>query len=154
MDETTITLIATQLSDMQARLAKLEAQEITPTSVTAVAKTVVRRDANGGIFVESVIATTLENGWVNYGSGYANSGYYKDSFGIVHLVGVIKSGTITNGTSLLTLPVGYRPAAIQEFGSVAANSPCLIDVNTSGQLVIYFVTANTSLLLSPISFRV
>lgn len=49
---------------------------------------------------------TLQNGWVNYGDGWASAGYYKDSLGIVHLRGLVKGGTAA--AAIFTLPVGYR----------------------------------------------
>jgi len=50
------------------------------------------------------------NSWVNIGAGgYSDAAFYKDSSGVVHLRGTIKSGTI--GASALLLPVGYRPPA-------------------------------------------
>lgn len=56
---------------------------------------------------------TLSNSWVNYGGTYSTAGYIKGSDGIVSLRGLIKSGTTTAWTALLTsgnkLPVGYRP---------------------------------------------
>lgn len=48
------------------------------------------------------------NGWVNYTGSFPDAGYFKDQFGIVHLTGLIKSGTI--GTEAFMLPVGYRPS--------------------------------------------
>ncbi|CAB4216899.1 Pectate lyase superfamily protein [uncultured Caudovirales phage] len=50
------------------------------------------------------------NSWVNIGAGgYSDAAFYKDSAGVVHLQGTIKSGTI--GASAFLLPVGYRPPA-------------------------------------------
>lgn len=53
---------------------------------------------------------TLLNSWVNYSitPGYAHTGYIKDENGTVFIRGFIKSGTI--GTTVFTLPVGYRPS--------------------------------------------
>lgn len=56
------------------------------------------------------------NGGIGYDNGYAdlaaggyqNSAYYKDAFGIVHLVIGCKSGSA--GFGMFTLPAGYRPA--------------------------------------------
>jgi hypothetical protein len=53
-------------------------------------------------------APTLTNSWVDYGSGLSTTGYYKDKNNIVHLRGVVKSGTV--GQPIFTLPVGFRPA--------------------------------------------
>lgn len=50
---------------------------------------------------------TLETGVTNYGSGTEPAGYYKDQFGIVHVRGVVVKAA---ATTLITLPVGYRPA--------------------------------------------
>lgn len=55
---------------------------------------------------EAWIAPTLLNSWVNFGVGFNDAGYFKDQFGIVHLKGLIKSGTL--GQPAFLLPVGYR----------------------------------------------
>lgn len=51
----------------------------------------------------------LQNGWVNYGGGHAPAQFIKLSSGVVLVSGLIRSGTITAGTTLFTLPPGYRP---------------------------------------------
>ena len=57
---------------------------------------------------EAFIAPTLLNSWVNFDVAINNSaGYYKDAFGIVHLRGLVKTGTV--GLAIFALPVGYRP---------------------------------------------
>jgi len=58
---------------------------------------------------EAWIAPTLQNSWVNYGSGFDAVGYMKDALGFVHIKGFVKSGTTTAATVLFTLPAGYRP---------------------------------------------
>lgn len=50
---------------------------------------------------------SFSNSWVNYGSGWALASYVKDPFGIVHVQGLVKTGTV--GTAIFTLPAGYRP---------------------------------------------
>lgn len=53
------------------------------------------------------VTPTLAGTWVSYGA--ANTpGYFKDSEGVVHLRGLVKTGTIN--TTLFTLPAGYRPS--------------------------------------------
>jgi hypothetical protein len=50
----------------------------------------------------------FENSWVSYNSAtYQTAAFYKDAFGVVHLKGLIKNGTI--GAAAFTLPAGYRP---------------------------------------------
>lgn len=52
-------------------------------------------------------SVTFANSWTNHSNGYNQAGYFKDSMGIVHLRGLIKSGAI--GEAAFTLPEGYRP---------------------------------------------
>lgn len=54
-------------------------------------------------------APSLQNSWINYGSSYQVAGYTKASDGIVSMRGLIKSGTVTSGTIITTLPAGYCP---------------------------------------------
>ena len=68
--------------------------------------------------VEPFSAPALLNGWVNFGGGYNNAGFYKDRQGIVHLRGLLKSGTLT--LPAFVLPAGYRPVA-QEFFATVSN---------------------------------
>jgi hypothetical protein len=77
---------------------------------------------NGGVWVEwEKVSTdkappwssaTLQNGWANFGGSEANAGYTKVG-STVRLRGIIKNGTTTAGTTLFTLPSGYRPATSQ-----------------------------------------
>lgn len=66
--------------------------------------------------VRAWIAPSLINSWANFGSGNANVGYMKRD-GIVHLKGLVASGTI--GAAIFTLPVGYRPAESRNYGTVS-----------------------------------
>jgi len=103
---------------------------------------------------EDWIAPTLLNSWINYGGGYNPAGYFKDSFGIVHLRGTVKSGTI--GQAIFTLPVGYRPAykeiliTISHDGANEKLSRC--DVQADGNVVSCF-GSNTYYSLDGITFR-
>lgn len=82
-------------------------------------------------------APTFTNSWVNYGTvslvAYANAAYWKDPTNIVHLDGVIKSGTIN--TSAFTLPEGFRPAH-KIWRLVASNDAVgLLAINPDGTVV-------------------
>jgi hypothetical protein len=55
----------------------------------------------------------FENGWVNEAGGFETAGFYKDSLGIVHLVGDVHNAA--NPQLIFTLPVGYRPASVVDF---------------------------------------
>jgi hypothetical protein len=99
------------------------------------------------------IAPTLLNGWVNFGTGFYNTGYYKNTDGNIYLRGTIKNGTTTSGTVIFTLPTGYRPLNRMAF-PVASGSGTLgrIDVLPTGDVIIDF-GSNSFLYLSPVIFR-
>jgi hypothetical protein len=48
--------------------------------------------------------------WANLGFGFETTGFYKDPWGIVHLVGDL-AGAAGRSLSIFTLPTGYRPGA-------------------------------------------
>lgn len=89
--------------------------------------------------------------WANFGSGRNDAGYYKDPLGVVHLRGLVKSGTI--GTGIFTLPSGYRPPNIQVH-AVASNAAFgYLDISTAG--VVRPLVGNTAWVsLDGITFRV
>lgn len=80
---------------------------------------IVKQTATGIIDSEAYIAPTLLNGWVNYGVGGATVGFFKDKFGIVHIKGLVKSGTTSTATVIFNLPGGYRPLEDQQFATVS-----------------------------------
>lgn len=91
----------------------------------------------GLAYAEDWITPTLVNGWMPYSAAYNTEGYYKDSFGVVHLRGLIKNGTTTPGTTLFTLPVGYRPVTRELLGTITnPNAIGRIDVNYTGVVTI------------------
>ncbi|MFO0052628.1 MAG: hypothetical protein ACOVQ3_12100 [Dolichospermum sp.] len=94
----------------------------------------------GNITTESWQTPSLQNGWVIYQETTGNPprpiynppGYFKDSFGIVHLRGLVQNG----GGTIFTLPVGYRPAyrelqAVQTWNNTIGR----LDVHTDGQVI-------------------
>lgn len=96
---------------------------------------------------------TLLNSWVNYGAAYEVASYWKDSVGVVHLAGLIKSGTTTAETVIFTLPEGYRPRTSEKFFAVSVNAICVIDVYATGNVAIKTGANSGWLSLSGISFR-
>ena len=105
-------------------------------------------------------APTLLSSWVNYvGAGDitgATAGYFKDSLGIVHLKGLIKDGTIFTGTTICTLPAGYRPLQTRHFASNSVTGTtvglCCIRVVTDGNVDIVVASGNVWLALDTIQF--
>jgi hypothetical protein len=59
--------------------------------------------------------------WQNYGVGgtYQVAGFMKDSMGFVHLRGLVQSTHVARGTTIFTLPSGYRPTYTSGFGQRA-----------------------------------
>lgn len=89
---------------------------------------------DGTIVQEAWIAPTLLNGWVNYGGGYNPAGYFRDKEGIVHLRGLVRSGTM--GQAIFVLPEGYRPP-FRELHAVQANPNAIgrCDITSDGQVL-------------------
>lgn len=98
---------------------------------------------------ESVIAPTLLNAWVNTGGVNAPAGYYKDSFGIVHLRGQVKDGA---NTSIFFLPSGYLPLLTEHFAVLTQSGIGEVYIQSDGQ-VIFYSGSNAWVSLSGITFR-
>lgn len=77
---------------------------------------------------------TFQNLWTNYGNGFATAQYFKDKQGIVHIKGLVTSGTI--GVPIFTLPVGYRPQETRMFTGWANGGSARFDVYSDGRVVI------------------
>lgn len=71
--------------------------------------------------------------WVNFGISDASAAFYKDPWGVVHIKGLIKSGTIT--TAAFTLPVGYRPPLDSYFASYSNGAFGGFSISSSGVLI-------------------
>lgn len=110
-------------------------------------------EITGELIQDARQTPTLQNGWVNYGSTYESVTYWKDSCGIVHLAGMIKSGTTTDETVIFTLPEGYRPRESEKFFAVSMNAICVIDIYSTGNVAIKAGANAGWLSLSGITFR-
>ena len=80
-----------------------------------------------------VAIATLNGTWVNYGGGY-QAVQYRKVYDEVQGRGLIKSGT--TGTSVYTLPVGFRPPATCEFVQGLAGGS-LISIGIGGVITVY-----------------
>lgn len=77
---------------------------------------------------------TLQNKWTNYGQGYNTAAYTRTDDDWVRIRGLVQGGTI--GTTIFTLPVGYRPPARGLFAaSTSPNAYGRVDVHSSGAVV-------------------
>ena len=86
---------------------------------------------DGLITTTSYTDATLAGTWATAASRYPASYYKNPETGEVHLRGIVSSGTGT----IFTLPSGYRPSFIQEYGVSANGAFGYIIVQTDGQVV-------------------
>ena len=99
---------------------------------------------------------TLLNSWINYETpqvDFPPASYYKDSLGIVHFRGLIKSGTTAANTVLFVLPVGYRPAYDFHIPVASGNAFCVIRPEAAGNVEISGGASASWIDLSSIQFR-
>lgn len=75
---------------------------------------------------------TLAGTWVSYGAGNT-PGYFKDADGLVHLRGLIKSGTIN--TTAFTLPAGFRPSRTIIRNTPSNSTSSRIDIRADGVVI-------------------
>jgi len=85
---------------------------------------------------------TFINGWLNFSSGGQNDATYrKTENGIVIMEGLAVNGTATSGTTLFTLPVGYRPLTRQWFVATTSGGYTGLVVFETGEIKIYSPTS-------------
>jgi hypothetical protein len=82
------------------------------------------------------------NSWTDFGGGYQAGQYTRDGTGRVWVRGLLKAGTLTAGTTILTMPSGFRPPtliAVTAFGGMTTPPPAYqnaqIDILASGAVV-------------------
>jgi hypothetical protein len=96
---------------------------------------------------------TLQNSWVVNSAGLTPT-FYKDLSGVVHINGAIKDGTAVFGTTLFTLPTGFRPAADVYSSSFANNGtnnvPGYIGIDNAG--AVYFGQGGNTILTTQANF--
>lgn len=101
-----------------------------------------------------IIDANFENGWEQHNWAGATCGYYKVA-GIVYLVGnaITKNATTTTGTTIFTLPVGFRPRVSSVFRAYASNgNDVRIDVRSGGSVVLNSSTSTAWISFHGISF--
>lgn len=74
---------------------------------------------------------TLVNSWVSYGFPYSTAGY-RVSADVVHLRGMVKSGTFS--AVIATLPVGARPEATRLIRTISNGVASAIEVASNGEI--------------------
>lgn len=154
----TLTLGATYLSFTERSNGKNNAILESVKTQIADTKTEINNNTNALIqelhIQEDRQAATLQNGWVNYGGGYESACFWKDkNNNVVHISGFIKSGSTDAETVLFTLPAGYRPRANEKVVTVSLNAFCVLDIYSSGNVVVKYGANSGWISLCNISFR-
>ena len=111
---------------------------------------IVKAMFNKGKFWNSA---TLENSWVKAtGYGTPTVQFKKDAEDRVSIRGAVQSGTA--GSTILTLPVGYRPPVAIIFPCVSAGKIGTIEIYTSGVVKPSLELGNTIISLEVINFYI
>jgi len=79
--------------------------------------------------------TPIQNGWVAYNTGFATPSYAIDASGRVHTKGLVKSGTTTDNTPIVTLPSNARPSMYMHVPNDNSNGFGMIGISNSGNIV-------------------
>lgn len=110
---------------------------------------------NGMTFAKDY--ATLNNGWTTLAT-YKQQAIIKDASGEVRLYGTITGGTMTAGTSIATMPAGFRPLqketcviAVEDgAGTVTAS---MVEVSTAGVITLLStVPTNAKLTLNGVRY--
>jgi Tfp pilus assembly protein PilV len=80
------------------------------------------------------VTPAILNGMVNFGGGFTTLQYGKTSDGVVMVKGLLKGGTVSNGTKVFTLPSGFHPSSRMLLPSASNNHHARIDVDTNGNV--------------------
>jgi hypothetical protein len=134
------------------RLARRALSHQSPSTQQDVADVLVNRQDNVH-YVGGTGEAPFQNSWVNVSASDARLNYWKDSLGICHVQGRIKSGS---AAAIFTLPPGYRPTET-EYGVCITNSGgadalARVDVATTG--IVTSSSTATSYLIVRLSFKI
>ena len=108
-------------------------------------------DAKANKKQEDWITPTLLNGWEQQ-SAYAEVGYYKDDFGVVHLRGTVRRGEAR--ANVFILPPGYRPIKFVFYSvPVTTGGTTIGSIYVDSNGAVYSYHTGEGLSLNHISFR-
>jgi hypothetical protein len=79
----------------------------------------------------------LLNSWANYNAPTWEPAGYRKIGDVVYLRGMLKPGTATTGTTILTLPAGYRPGGNQHISVPTSVDPASrINLMANGDVLV------------------
>lgn len=88
----------------------------------------------------------FKNSWTNNVAGANVAQFRKDPFGVVKLSGYVKGGA--SGSTIFTLPAGYRPVDQVAFSCYASAGNCLVTVDANGDVKVTQVSGPVTTLTS------
>jgi hypothetical protein len=88
--------------------------------------------------------------WSNYGSSYPPLEYTKASDGLVTVQGFVKGGAV--GSTIATLPAGYRPALTLLSAQTGYDQYSRVDVMNTGTIVVQSLANSAWLSLNNLTF--
>ena len=98
-------------------------------------------------------APTLGGGFTNLGAGFQPAGYYQDFTGRIYGRGILtNAGGCASGTTIYTLPVGYRPVGDETFAVILQGGFAKIDVTPAGLVVVNTIVGAGQYLAVPFNF--
>lgn len=93
------------------------------------------------------------NSWVQFSAAYQATQFSKSDDGWVTLRGLLKDGTVTAGTTIFTLPAGFRPGNVEIFPCVSNSAFAALDIQTTGQVRTFAGVSLVHLSLAGIRFQ-
>lgn len=104
--------------------------------------------------VEAATAATLLGNWVNLGAPDESARFWRDPYGHVYLQGAVDNNVDASPSTILTLPVGYRPANRLVFPGIdGAGNLVRLEVEADGDVIMATGTPANATYLNGIKFR-
>jgi len=94
----------------------------------------------------------FQNSWVNFGSGFTGATVWKDPNGLVHLEGMVKSGTVGASGVIFTLPDGWRPQTTKYFPTISNGVIGTLEIQSDGDCIA-LAGSNVSFSLEGVTFQ-
>ena len=106
----------------------------------------------GSVCTTSWCSLTLQNGWLQHGTGFTPPSYTKGSDGVVIVNGLIDSGATSYGTVIANLPPGYRPKERLIMNCASNMASGRIDIMPNGDIIVNAGISNAWTSLDSITF--
>lgn len=96
-------------------------------------------------------APSFLNSWVNYNTGLDTAAFYVDAFGVCHLKGTVRSGTL--GSPMFVLPTAPTLDRQYIVASGSGSGVGLLYIQSNGAVTAFSPASNSYVSLDGVSFR-